>query len=339
MSSLEQTRLVSACPVNPEAYEAYLKGRYEWNKWTEEGVRKSVEYFEQAVQKDPAYAQAWAGMSDAYSYLGILDILPPQVVQVAWQRVKMAALRALELDHMLSEAHVSHADVILYHEWSWSAAEKEFQRAIALDPNYALAHQRYGYFLVAVGRFDEAIAEIKRALDLDPLSPNKRNSLSAALYWAGRYDEALQQFRAVPDPDIASERRHFRMARIYERKGMQKEAVAELLATLRLGGKNQLAALVEQECLSLGYPEAKKTFLWVEIREAQRGAKDGYPHAYMIAIYYALLGEKNKAFEWLDEAFRMHHAPLTYVKVDEPFEALRSDPRFQDLLRRMGLPP
>ena len=337
LSPQEQTRLASARPVDPEAHEAYLKGRYEWNKWTEEGLRKSIEYFEQAIHKDPAYAQAWAGFADAYQLLGDFGIWPNQV---ALPKAKAAALKALELDETLSEAHVSLGGVMLHLEWSWSEAEKELRRAIALNPNNAVAHQWVGYYMMVMGRFDEAIAEMKRARELDPLSPNKQNALGAAFYRAGHYDEALQQIREVPDGEVNSELRHRRMAAIYERKGTQEEALAELLAALRVADKKKLAAVVEQKYLSSGYSEAKKTFLWGDVRETQRRLKSGHPAlAAGIAADYALLGEKNKAFEWLEKAFQERAMPLIYLKVDDQFDALRSDPRFQDLVRRMGLPP
>jgi TolB-like protein len=332
----EQTRLARVQRLDPEALEAYLKGLYEWNKWTEESLKKSIEYFEQAVQKDPNYAQAWTGLSDAYGLLGDLYFWAPQV---ALPKAKAAALKALELDETLSQAHVSLGGVMLHLEWSWSAAEKESQRAIALNPNNAAAHQWHGYYLVAMGRFDDAVAEMKRARELDPLSPNKQQSLANTLYRAGRYDEALQQFREVPDPYANPELRHRRMAAIYERKGMPKEAIAELLTALRLAGKKELAAVVERKCLSSGYPEGKKTFLWGDLREKQQRARNGFIQASWIAADYALLGEKDKAFEWLEKAFRERDVLLVYLKVEDSFEPLRSDPRFQDLLRRMGLPP
>jgi|SRR5579863_4243081 len=331
----EQIRLASARPVNPEAYEAYLRGRYEENTWTEESLTRSVEYFEEALRKDPGYAPAWAGLSDAYRLLSDFDFLPRQA---GAEQSKQAALKALALDETLSEAHVSLGTARLG-EWSWAAAEKEFQRAIELEPNNATAHQWYGYMLRAPGRFDEAIAEMKQARELDPLTPNKQQSLGATLYLAGRYDEALQQFREIPDPDATSERRHRWMAAIYERKGMQREALNELLIGLRLAGKKDLATSVERKYLSSGYAEAKKALLLGDLRETQgRGKNASSPaSAFDIAADYALLGEKDRAFRWLDKSFREQDAFLLYLKVDDRFEVLRPDPRFQDLLHRMGL--
>ena len=331
----EQARLASGRPVDPEAHEAYLRGRYEWNKWTEEGLKKSAEYFEQAIQKDPAYAQAWAGLSDTYQFLSLWDSWP---AEVALPKAKAAALKAIDLDDTLSDAHVALSGVLWPHQQSWSAAEKEVQRAIALNPNNAWAHQSYGYQLSSVGRFDEAIAEMKRALELDPLAPNKDQSLAATLYRAGRYDEALQHFREVPDPDANSERRHRFIAAIYERKGLQKEAIAEWLTALRFAGEKDLAEQVERKYVSSGYSESKRTFLWGDIKEKQKmSARNGFGQSGWIAADYALLGEKNKAFEWLDKGFR--EGDITWdVKVNDDFKLLRSDPRFAALVRQVGLP-
>jgi len=330
-----RTRLANARAINPEAYEAYLKGRHESNNWTGEHLQKSVEYLEQAVRKDPGYAPAWAALSDSYGLLSMFDFLPPEI---GLERSKTAALRALELDDTLSEAHVSLANARLW-EWSWSAAEKELQRAIALDPNNAMAHQWLGYELSAMGRFDEAIARMKRARELDPLSGNKQNSLAATYYRAGRYDDALREFREVPDPDASSEFRHRRMAAIYERKGMLKEAMNELMMTLKFGGKKELAGSVQRNFSSSGYATAKKTFLWGDLRELQERYRSGFLSvALSIAEDYALLGEQNKALEWLERALQKRDKSMMYLKVNDRFEGLRSDPRFLDIEGRVGIP-
>lgn len=335
LSPQNQIRLASRRQVNPEAYEAYLKGLYEGKEWVEEGTKKSIEYFEQAIHKDPTYAEAWAGLAWAYARSANFNWSPRQM---AYLKAKQAALRALELDETLPQAHTSLA-YLMRAEWAWAASWKEFQRALALDPNDAEAHQRYGFHLMYMGRLDESIPEMKRALELDPLAVNKHNSLGAALYLAGRYDEALEQFRQTPDPDVNSEVRHRRMATIYERKGMEKEALAELLTALRLGGKKELAGLVEQKYLASDYAEAKKTFLRGDIKELHRNAKYGHLPAFVIAGDYALLGEKDKAFEWLEKAFRERDPILIHLKSEDRFESVRSDSRFQELLRRLGLPP
>lgn len=331
-------RVASARPVHPEAYDAYLRGRQDWDAWTEQGLKRSIAYFERAVEKDPAYAPAWAGLSDAYHLLGQFGYLPQPV---AWPKAKAAALQAIALDSTLSEAHVSLSGVRLHHERSWPGMEDELRRAIALNPNNAMAHQWYGYYLSALGRFDAAIAEMRRALELDPLSPNKVNSLAATFYRAGRYDDALRHFRQVPDPDANSELRHRRMATIYERKGMLREAIAELVTAMTLAGKPEVAALLEPEFRRSGYAAAKKAFLWADLGEMLRRAQQPYPRPRTIEIAadYALLGEKDKAFGWLDEAVRVGDGGLMYLRVDDRFAGLRSDPRFTALVRRLGFPP
>ncbi len=333
----DEKRVAGARPVHPEAYDAYLRGRHEWSGWTEQGLKRSIVYFERAIEKDPAYAPAWTGLSDAYHLLSLNGFLPQQV---ALPKAKVAALRAIALDSTLSEAHVSLGGVRLHHEWSWRATEDELRRAIALDPNNAMAHQWYGYYLSALGRFDAAIAEMRHALQLDPLSPNKLNSLAATLYRAGRYDDALRYFRQVPDPDFNSETRHRRMAAIYERKGMPREAIAEWVTAMALAGKQEVGALLELEVRRSGYAAAKKAFLWADVAEMERRAAQAYPRprTLEIAADYALLGENDKAFEWLDEAVRVGDGGLMYLTVDDRFEALRADPRFTALVRRLRFP-
>jgi TolB-like protein/DNA-binding winged helix-turn-helix (wHTH) protein/tetratricopeptide (TPR) repeat protein len=338
VSSSQQSPVAStrAHPVDPDAYDLYLRGRSEWNARTEQASKRGIEYFLRAVQKDPGYAPAWAGLSDQYDLLGSFNVLP---AKVAWPKAKAAAERAIQLDETLSEAHVSLGSV-LFHEWSWSAGEKDLQRAIALNPNNAMAHQRYGYALGFRGQSDAAVREMQRAVELDPLSPNKRNSLAGAFYRAGRYDEALQYYREIPDPDFNSESRHRKVAAIYERKGMLKEAMAEWLMALRVGGKEEVAASVERQYRSSGYVEARRTYLRADLRHALQRVENAYPRppACDIAGDYALLGERDSAFAWLERAFREREGSLIFLPVDERWDTLRSDARFRDLARRMGLP-
>jgi tetratricopeptide (TPR) repeat protein len=342
VTALEHVESTGARRVNPEAHEAYLKARYE-NRWTEDGLKKSIEYFELAIRKAPNYAPAWAGLSEASFSLGSFGFWPRRL---ACDKARVAAIRAVELDETLSDAHraLALAMVPLFASKEaearqlWSFREKEMKRAIALNPNDAVNHQTYGYFLSGLGRLEEAVAEMNRARELDPLDPGMRNALGATLYRAGRYDEAFEQYRAAPDPDANSERRHRRMAAIYERKGMRKEAAAELVTAMRLAGKERLAASVEQQFASSGYAQAKRFFLRADLEELRDRAKRGRSSlAGEIAADYALLGDKEKAFRWLAEAFRQGEVAVSFLKVDDSFESLRTDPRFQDLLRRAGL--
>jgi TolB-like protein/DNA-binding winged helix-turn-helix (wHTH) protein/Flp pilus assembly protein TadD len=350
LSQEEQTRFASAHPVDPKALEAYLKGRYELYRMTLEGTKKSTDYFAQALDKDPTYARAWAGLSEALSFAfvpqGTWDSPPQEVLAKA----KAAALKALELDGALSEGHLS-LGLVLERDWLWSGAEKEYQRAIALDPNNARAHGVYGRHLMGQGRLEEAIAETRRAQELDPLSPLMHRDLAVALSAAGRYDEALAQYRAVAALGGAmSYPTHRRMALAYERKGMEREALAELLAALRTPknwlettpslpekvhdhGAKQLAARVERKYASFGYAEAKRVFLHGDVLHIAPSAGPIWT-----AADYAELGLKDKAFVWLDKAIEVRNMNMEFIKVDERFVPLRSDPRFGDLLRRIGLP-
>jgi TolB-like protein/DNA-binding winged helix-turn-helix (wHTH) protein/Tfp pilus assembly protein PilF len=319
--------------VNPEAYDAFLKARFEAGNWSEVAQARSVEYLESAVRNDPNYADAWSELSQVYANMGVFGWWPNEIAR---SRAEQAARRALQLDDTRPTAHVTLA-LLRDREWDWPSATKEYEQALAADPNNADAHQTYGYHLAILGRSDEAVAEMKRALMLDPYAGNKRNSLGAALYWAGRYDEALQQFRQTPDPDVNSYERHRRMAEMYEHKGLEKEAIAELLRALRIVGRTDTAASIETEYRSAGYVQAKKTFLLVDIDNARNG-KHQRGYLFRIATDYALLGETQKTLEWLEKAFAEHDEHVMFLKASDRLRSLHFNIRFQDLVRRMGLP-
>jgi TolB-like protein/DNA-binding winged helix-turn-helix (wHTH) protein/lipoprotein NlpI len=334
----EQARLATVRQVDPEAEIAYLRGLYEMHKWTREGFKEGFRYFQQAVQEDPAFAEAWAGLSDAYFEWGQFGIAP---LAETLPKERAAAQRALELDDTLSEAHVSVLATTNAAGGLRSVDEKEIQRAIALDPSNAQAHQLYGIYLRSYGRLDQSLAELERAEGLDPLTPKKKNNVGVALYFVGRYDEALEWFHQVPDPDLDSERRHRRMAEIYEHKRMQKEAIAEFVASLRFGGKADLAARVERSYLSSGYAEAKEILLRGEVNWAEKQAKSGpvSKDAFWIARDYAILGDKNKAIGWLDTAYQNGSTGFEDYNMDPQLADLRSDPRVQELARRFDPRP
>ncbi len=340
LTQQERTRLLGRQPVDPEAMEAYLKGRYELRSLQ---LDKGIEHFKQALQREPNYGQAWAGLAGAYDALSYPSQLADTGELAEKQSLntqllaksKAAALKALQLDESLSEAHVSLGQVLMDMDWSWGAAEREFQRAITLDPNNAAAHQAYGEHLMAWGRLDEAIAELSRATDLDPFTWRTHYMLARTFSAASRYDEALQHWResiALGCPTGYT--LHRRMAIAYEGKGMEQEAVAELVAASKAFAKEQgtrrqdLAALVAQKYLSSGYAEAKKAFL--------RGDTWGGP--IWKAEDYAELGENDKAFEWLNKTIQMNNPNRKYIKVDDRLTALRSNSSFQDFVRNLGFP-
>jgi len=313
-----------------EAYDLYLKGRYFWNKRTPEGFRQAAEHFQRAVEKDPAYARAYAGLADSYALMSSYSMGPATELI---PRARSAALRALELDDHLAEAHTSLALIHENFDWDWQSAEKEFRRAIQLDPNYATAHQWYAEFLAFQGRFDEALAESERAGQLDPLSLIIAVDRGAILYWARRYDRAIEQLRSVLAIDP-----NFPRARIiiapYLAKGMFKEALAEAdrwreqddspwpwLAYVEIYGRwGRLA-------------EARKAF--ERFKHENRGSR--IQSAPAMSAAYVSLGDKEKALDWLEQAYREHSNAMTGLKVEPGCDPLRNEPRFQELLRLVHL--
>lgn len=345
LSPQEESALTGTRPIDPTTEDKYYRGRYSLDTWTEDGLETSIGYFKQAVQADPGYAQAWAGLGYAYVLMGTFGYAPRPVAN---HEAMTAAEKAVELDPSLSDAHVALAVA----RWppnlassmhqagdAWSSAESELRLAIRLNPNDALAHQTLGYLLVQEGRFPEGINEMKRARELDPLSPNTQHSLGAAYYFAGQLDEALEEFCKVPDPDGNSERRHLFMARVYQQKAMPEQAAHELLTAAGFAGMQRFQSEIERGYRSSGYEAAERRFLRAEIGNNKRSTgKAGLAADSMeIAADYALLGEKERSLEWLRKGFREDARGIAFLKVDNRFESLRADPRFQELLRQIGL--
>ena len=219
----QQARLTCARPVNPEAYEAYLKGRYYWNKFTEEGFKRSLEYFKQAIEKDPVYASAYAGLAESYATLGFFSTVPKE----AFQKAKEAALKALEIDDTLAQAHTSLGLSRLFYDWDRLTAEREFQRALELNPGYALTHHEYALYLMAMARLDEALVEEKRALELDPLSLRINTALGWVFYFARQFQQAIEQYRKTLELDPNFVMAYWQLGLAYEQKAMYKEALEE----------------------------------------------------------------------------------------------------------------
>jgi tetratricopeptide (TPR) repeat protein len=329
----EQVRLASARPVNPEAHEAYLKGRYYWNKRTEEGFRKAIEYFSEATEKDHNYALAHAGLADSYILLGTYGVLPPKE---AYAKAREAATKALELDDTLGEAHNALATVKSDYDWDWPGAEREFRRAIELNPGYATAHQWYGELLSNLGRHEEALAEIKRAQQLDPLSLIINAVSGRNLLFAGRDDLAIEQLRKTLEMDPHFAQAHFFLGWAYVRKGTFAEAIAEFqrAATLSPDITAYKGGLAHAYARAGKSAEARKL-----LSELKEESKRTYVSWYDFAAIYAGLGEKDQAFTCLERAYEQHVDRLVEAKGDPLFDPLHSDPRFQDLMRRIGLPP
>jgi TolB-like protein/Tfp pilus assembly protein PilF len=327
----ELNRLTSSRAVNPEAYEAYLKGRYFWSKRTQEGEQKGLEYFQQAVSLDPGYAPAYSGVADSYIVLGAHGHLP---VNDAFPKARTAAIKALELDEGLAEAHVSLATVKTFYDWDWPGSEREFKRALELNPNYATAHHWYSHYLVNVGRLDEAVAEIKRARELDPFGVTVNIWLATTLYYSHRYDQAIDQSRKILELYPEWSEVHGSIGDCYAQKGMLAEAVAEWQKTLTASGQNQLASSLEQAYAVGGYTG----YLRKQLDQLKASSQTKPVSPLEFAYTYASLGEKDHAIEWLERAYE-ERDPWLYVKAEPKLDSLRSDPRFKDLLRRLGLPP
>ena len=332
LTQQERASLTSTRPINPEAYEAYLKGRYYWSKRTGEGEQKGLEYFQQAVSLDPVYALAYAGVADSYIVLGAHRHLP---VKEAFPKARDAAMRALNLDETLAEAHTSLGTIKTFYDWDWQGSEREFRRALDLNPNYATAHHWYSHYLAAVGRLDEAVSEIKRARELDPFGVTVNVWLAETLYYSHQYDQAIEQYGKTLElyPELAGDL-HANIGDCYAQKRMFAEAVAEWQKALTLAGDAKVAANLEKAYLSSGY----SGYLGKRLDLLKESAQTEPVSPLNFAYAYALLGDKDRVLEWLEKAYE-ERDPWLYVKAEPRLDNFRSDPRFMDLLRRLGLPP
>ena len=335
LSGQEQSRVTKHYTENPEAYQLYLKGRFYWNKRTEEGVEKGIDYFQQAVEKDPKYALAYTGIADSYSLLTMAIDVGSLSPSQAIPKARAAAMKALELDDTLAEAHTSLAFIKLNYDWDWSAAETEFRRGIELNPNSANAHHWYSHYLMAMGRTNESLAESKRALELDQLSLIMNTHLGWHYFMAHQFDLAIEQLRKTIEMDPNYGLAHWYLGLAYEQSAMYAQAAAELQTAKDLLKKNVgiEAGIGRVDALSGKRAEAEKV-----IDELKDRSKQIYVSSYHIASIYASLGDKDRAFEWLQGAYKERSDSLVYLKVDPKMDSLRSDPRFTDLLRSVGLP-
>ena len=327
----EQAVLKNVKRVNPDAYEAYLKGRYFWNKRTADGLKKANDYFTQAIEKDPNYAQAYAGLADSYALLGDWEygVLAPKE---AYPRAKAAATKALELDSTLGEAHISLAFCLEGFDWDWESAGREFRRGVELSPGYATGHQWYAWHLAALGRNDEAVAELKKAETLDPLSLIIGADLAEELLIAHRYDEAIRQSRKTMAMDPFFAVAHYELGQAFVQKHMNNEAIAELQKAIELSGGSTTCTsnLAYAYAVSGMKNEAVKI-----LNDLKNRSHHAFSNAPEIALVYVGLDEKDQAMAWLEKAYAERFNPGVLLR--PAFDPLRSDPRFQDLLRRIGL--
>lgn len=328
----EQKRLVKRYTDNTEAYQLYLKGRYHSSKITEGGLKKGIEYFQQAIEMDPSYALAYAGLADSYMNLGgVFGFSSPREY---FPKAKAAALKALEFDETLAEAHASLATAKLNYEWNWTEAEREFKRAFQLNPNHAEAHQSYGTLLESAGRFVEAIAERQRAQQLDPLSPHRTADVGYPLYYARRYEEAIEYYRKALELEPTFFWSYLWIGQAEVQLGKYQEAIADINRAAALSSGNVRVAATLGHALAISGNKAQALQV---LKQLEERARNGYVSPYYFALLYTGLGEKDLALEWLEKAYEERQPYLILIKVEPVFDVLHSDPRFQDLLRRIGL--
>jgi TolB-like protein/DNA-binding winged helix-turn-helix (wHTH) protein len=330
LTPAERELLAAHSTVVPEAYDAYLRGRKELGKQRQEALRRGLEYFQQAIVLDRLYAPAYAGLADSYSLLVNYEGLPPLE---GFPQAKAAALKALELDHNLAEAHTSLAYVKHHFDWDWAGAEAEYKLALQLDPSNAITHLRYAEFLSNLARHDEAIREVRLAHELDPLSLVIQSNIGRLLYQARRYDQAIVELQQIlsADPHRVFARLH--LAKCYEEKQMYSEALKEMDAvTAEFHGQEGIG--VAHLFASMGKASEARRVL----KSLEQPPPDGAQEWTFIAEVYARLGEKDKAFHWLDQAYQNRDFFMTFAKTDPPLDPLRSDQRFAAMLKKMGFP-
>jgi len=332
LNQQERAALEKSNTVNPDAYEAYLKGRYFWNKRTGEGLQKAIDYFNRAIDKDPNYPQAYVGLADTYALAGDWEygILS---AQDAFSRAKAAATHALNLDDNLGEAHTSLAFAFDLYDWDWEAAENHYKRAIALNPGYATAHHWYAWHLMVMGRTAEGIAELRKAQSLDPLSLIISADLADALCIAHRYEESVQQSRKTLDMDPNFALAHYQLGQAFQQMHMQSASIAELQKAVELSRGNTAfeSNLAYAYAVSGRKEEAIRIAKDLESDQGRSSVADSN-----IAMIYVGLGNNDQAMIWLNKAYQARFNPSILLR--PAFDPLRSNPGFQNLLSRIGLP-
>ena len=323
----EQRLLTKRHTENAEAYKLYLRGRFYWNKRAPEDLRKSIEHFQQSIALDQNYAQAYTGLADAYALLANAGAPARELMP----RAREAALKALSLDNELAEAHAALAQILIYYDYNFVGAEREHKRAIQLNPNYAPAHQWYSELLTALSRHEEAFAEMRRALEIDPDSLIINRQYGVSLLFARQYDEAIAQLKKTIEMDANFAPAHSALSLAYQLKGNYAESVEKLAKYEELTGDQQSAALARESFARGGWQG------FLRAMTGERQPSNWKP--YKVATFHAVLGEKDKAFAELNKSYQEHETILGLLKVDPRFDSLRADPRFAEVLRRIGLAP
>jgi tetratricopeptide (TPR) repeat protein len=326
----ERARLARTASVKPEAYEAYLKGRYFWSKRTPESLRTSIDYYQQAIASDPQFAAAYAGLADTYSIIGS-DVMP---ASVASEKARAAAKKAVEMDSSLAEGHAALALVHFYYDWKWNEAESECRLAISLNPNYATAHSWYSLYLAAMGRNAESLNEAQRARELDPLSPSVGIRLAGAYRATGQYDQALQELTKILELDPGFSLAHEVRAKILETMEQFKDSIVEYQKAAEMSpSASNLAALAHGYALSGQRDQALAL-----AQKLQAKPKEDYVSPYELASIYSALGEKDRALSLLEQAYRERDSRMPFLLVDTWIAPLHSEPRFKALATKLGLP-
>jgi eukaryotic-like serine/threonine-protein kinase len=332
LTRAEKKRLVKRYTENAEAYRLYLKGRHYWNRWTEEGFYKAIDYFQQAIEIDPNYALSYSGLADSYVLLGWNSYLPPKE---AFPKGKAAAKTALQLDPDLAEAHTSLAALLWLHDWQWEEAQRAFKRSLELSPTYPTANHWNAEYLMTMGRHEEVMARMKNGQELDPLSLIINVAVGWALYFARRYDEATEQLRRTVELDPNYPVTYWILGLVLRKTGCYELAMTEGEKGVKLsGGSPMMCAALAHTLGTAGRSVEARQIL----NDLTGQAKQKYVAPYFFAGIHVGLGEDDRALEYLEKAYEEHSNWLIYLHIDPSMDGLRDNPRFQDLLRRIGLP-
>ena len=338
----EKKRLTKRYTQNTEAYQLYLRGRYYWNKKTADGFNKGIEYFQKAIEADPNYAPAYAGLAALYNNLANNNfaLVAPRE---AWAKAKAAAEKALQIDETLAAAHASLALVAYQSEWNWSNAEKEFKRALELDPGSSSTYEPspsstyhwYAHYLMTVGRTEESLRAGRRALELDPLDLANNAHVGWHYLWTHQYDRAVEPLQKAIELDLTFPVPQWYLGMVYEQQGAFQDAIAQFQNCIRVtGGRPAMTALLGHAYAAANRRSEAEAIL----QQLSAASKQRYVPSYPIAVIDAALGRKDEAFAWFERAYAEHDSWMIYVGLDPRLAGLRSDPRFADLLRRMNLP-
>jgi serine/threonine protein kinase/tetratricopeptide (TPR) repeat protein len=335
LSGDEEKQVTRRYTQDDQAYRDYLKGRYFWNQRTKDGLYKAIEYFRQAIGRDPTYALAYSGLADAYSTLGVYyyQFAPPGE---AFPPAREAALKALDLDPSLGAAHASLAYVLLHYDWDWAAAGREFRRALELGPADVDARHSYSHYLLALGRFDESLAEARRAVDQDPLSPMMSTHLGEHYYLARQPDLAVEQLKRALELSPRFPAAHVLLGEVYEYRKVYGDAEREFRATT---GAFASTSRVRAALARLHAQEGRRAEALRELEDLAADRSGAYVAPHDLAWGYAALGDVDRAMDWLERAYAERSSALVYVRIEPLFDPLRGDRRFADLVRRMDFPP